>query len=159
MSLPKQFLDCHHHFVDTTNNKFQSFLGTLIPNEVAVSEHYERDVVEPLKAAGVEVIGTVHVEAMPDDGTEEVAWVDSLKSKVKAIVGSCDLSQPTVDDDLLKLKESSPKVRGVRWILDCVGKFQPNTATHVATTRHDGIDYLRGSNGVGTMNGTTFHII
>jgi predicted TIM-barrel fold metal-dependent hydrolase len=28
-----------------------------------------------------------------------------------------------------------------------VGAFEPDTATHVATLRHDGIDYLRGSNG------------
>ena len=79
------------------------------------------------------------------DGEQEV---DSLSpSTVKAIVGSCDLSKSTVDDDLLKLKKSSSKVRGVRWILDCVGPYQPNTATHIATSRHDGIDYLRGSKG------------
>lgn len=72
---------------------------------------------------------------------------------VKAIVGSCDLTKPSVDEDLAKLKAASPMVRGVRWILDCVGPFEPNTATHVATTRHDGYDYLRGSNGVGTYSG------
>ena len=36
----------------------------------------------------------------------------------------------------------------IRWILDCVGKFDGGkSATHVATIRHDGIDYLRGSDG------------
>lgn len=36
----------------------------------------------------------------------------------------------------------------IRWILDCVGKFNGGkNATHIATTRHDGIDYLRGSDG------------
>jgi predicted TIM-barrel fold metal-dependent hydrolase len=46
--------------------------------------------------------------------------------------------------------KKSPKrrVKGIRWILDCVGTFEGGkTATHAATSRHDGIDYLRGSNG------------
>lgn len=148
-TLPKQLLDAHHHFVDTKNNKFQSFLGSLIPNEIAVAEDYERDVIQPLRAAGVEIVGSVHVEAMPDDGVEDVVWVSSLpNTTVKGLVGSCDLTQPNVDDLLQQLKDAAPtKVKGVRWILDCVGKFEPNTATHVATSRHDGIDYLRGSNG------------
>ena len=39
-------------------------------------------------------------------------------------------------------------MESIRWILDCVGKFDGgNTATHVATIRHNGIDYLRGSEG------------
>ena len=31
--------------------------------------------------------------------------------------------------------------------MDCLGKYNGTTAAHIATTRHDGIDYLRGSNG------------
>jgi predicted TIM-barrel fold metal-dependent hydrolase len=145
--LPTEFVDAHHHFLDTTINEFQSFLGKCVPNESYLPEHYYRDVVQPLKQAGVTVAGSVHVECMPDDGSEEAAWIDSLSSSVKAIVGSCDLASPTVGHDLENLKEASTRLRGVRWILDCVGPFEPDTATHVATTRHDGIDYLRGSNG------------
>ena len=145
--LPKKFIDAHHHFVDTKNNKFQSFLSKLIPDVIYIPEDYDRDVVDPLAKAGIELVASVHVECMPDSGEEECAWVSSLPSTVKAIVASCDLAQPTADEELEKLKQSSSMVRGVRWILDCVGKFEPNTATHVATSRHDGIDYLRGSNG------------
>ena len=145
MVLPQEFLDAHHHILDTKNNTFQSFLGTCVPNEIYLPEDYERDVVEPLQQAGVKLVGSVHVECMPDSGAEESAWVHSLTSHVAAIVGSCDLSQPTVHDDLAKLKKVSPKIRGVRWILDCVGKYEASTATHIATSRHDGVDYLRGS--------------
>jgi predicted TIM-barrel fold metal-dependent hydrolase len=85
---------------------------------------------------------------MPDDAVQEVKWVASIKdSAVLAIVASCDLTSPSINQDLALLKMASPKVRGVRWILDCVGPYTPNTATHVGTTRHDGIDYLRGSDG------------
>lgn len=145
--LPTEFIDAHHHFMDTNNNSFQSFLAQVVPNETYRPEQYDRDVVKSLSAGGVNLIGSVHVESMPDDGVKEAAWVDSLSSSVKAIVGSCDLSSATVDVDLQRLKEASTLVRGVRWILDCVGPFEPGTATHVATTRHNGIDYLRGSNG------------
>jgi predicted TIM-barrel fold metal-dependent hydrolase len=145
--LPIEVIDAHHHFLDTTNNEFQSFLGKFVPNESYLPEHYDRDVLQPLQQAGVTVTGSVHVECMPDDGSKEAAWIESLSSSVKAIVGSCDLASSTVGQDLQKLKESSTRLRGVRWILDCVGPFEPDTATHVATTRHDGIDYLRGSNG------------
>jgi predicted TIM-barrel fold metal-dependent hydrolase len=146
--LPAEFVDSHHHFLDTKNNAFQSFLGTFVPNEIYLPEHYNEQVIEPLSKAGVRLIGSVHVECMPDDGVAEAAWVDSLKdSPVRAIVASCNLASPTVQDDLEKLKAASPMIQGVRWILDCVGPYEPDTATHVATKRHDGIDYLRGSRG------------
>ena len=145
--LPTEFIDAHHHFIDTKNNPFQSFLAQFVPNETYLPEQYERDVVKSLSAGGVNLVGSVHIESMPDDGIKEVAWVDSLSSSVKAIVGSCDLSSSTVDADLQRLTDASSLVRGVRWILDCVGPFEPGTATHVATTRHNGVDYLRGSHG------------
>jgi predicted TIM-barrel fold metal-dependent hydrolase len=93
------------------------------------------------------LVGSVHIECMPDDPIQEAAWVHELdNSKVKAIVAGCDLTSPAIDAQLERLVEEL-QVRGIRWILDCLGKFEPNTATHVATTRHDGVDYLRGSQG------------
>ena len=105
-----------------------------------LASHYHRDVVLPLQENGVTLLGSVHVECMPDEGPFEAAWIHSMTTvpnsdcTIKAIVGSCDLTQPTVDEELAKLKAASPLVRGVRWILDCVGPFESNTATHVATT-------------------------
>ena len=152
--LPREFLDAHHHFIDTRNNKFQSFLRSLVgPNAQYLAKDYQRDVIQPLSRAGVTVLGSVHVECMPDNGYEEAKWVDDMIKSgtadvlVSAIVASCDLASPTVEAELKKLKEVSPRVKGIRWILDCVGPYKPNTATHVGTSRHDGIDYLRGSQG------------
>jgi predicted TIM-barrel fold metal-dependent hydrolase len=147
--LPKEFVDAHHHFVHVEQNDFQSFLGTIASNAKYLAQHYNLDVVEPLARAGVHLVGSVHVECMPDDGYDEIAWIESMKfdSTVKAIVASCNLANPTVQEELAKLKQASPNVRGIRWILDCVGPFEPDSATHIATTRHDGIDYLRGSSG------------
>lgn len=148
--LPSQFLDCHHHYLDTANNPFQSFLNELSPNSIYLPHHYKKDVIEPISQMGVDFVGSIHVEAIPDDGIKEALWVDSFpadSSSVVGIVGSCDLTRSSVDQDLIDLKQASPKVKGVRWILDCVGKFNGETATHAATLRHDGIDYLRGNNG------------
>ena len=164
LPLPQRVIDAHHHFLDTneaTGNgrTFQAFLGSLLPNEHYGPADYYRDVVVPLASHNIKVEGSVHVECMPDDGPQETAWVDSLATgvkccRVRAIVGSCNLASPTVAQDLKALTKASPKLlRGVRWILDCVGKFQPNTATHIATSRHDGIDYLRGSNGPNMFDG------
>jgi predicted TIM-barrel fold metal-dependent hydrolase len=147
IKLPTAVIDAHHHFLDTTNVSFQSFLSTLVPHESYLPHDYHKDVVETLHAAGIELLGSVHVECMPDNGAEEAAWVESLSCTVKAIVGSCDLASASAEWELERLVTTSPKLRGVRWILDCVGPFEPNTATHIATTRHDGIDYLRGSHG------------
>ncbi len=148
-SLPHEFFDSHHHFLDTTNNRFQTFLGSLVPNEVYLPTDYQSDVVAPLAAVGVTVVGSTHVECIPDDGVTEANWIESLPcSTVQVIVASADLtsSLSCLNDQFTKLCQV-PKVRGIRWILDCVGTFDNgNTATHVATTRHDGKDYLRGSN-------------
>jgi predicted TIM-barrel fold metal-dependent hydrolase len=145
-SLPAEFIDAHHHFIDTSND-FSKFLGSVMKSSYSyLPDQYQKDVVEPLEKAGVKFVGSVHMEAMPDDGLQDVEWVESLDSKVVAIVASCDLSSQDVESKLKELKKC-PKVKGIRWILDCVGPFEPNTATHIATSRHDGIDYLRGSSG------------
>lgn len=152
-SLPREFFDAHHHFLDTQTNgeSFQAFLGSLVPNEVYLSPDYHRDVVRNLSEAGIEVVGSTHLECMPNDGVAEAQWIAQMENDttttVQAIVASADLASSSVDETLKSLQQSSLKVRGIRWILDCVGKFNGKTATHVATTRHDGVDYLRGSEG------------
>lgn len=148
--LPSIFVDAHHHFLDTKNNSFQSFLGSLVPNEIYLPSNYQSDVVKVLAANGVTLVGSVHVECMPDDGELEVTWLESQEVDspvMMAIVGSCDLVSEQVESKLRSLVQASSKVRGIRWILDSLGTpHEPNTATHVGTTRHVGIvkDYLRG---------------
>ena len=93
---------------------------------------------------------------MPDDGSKEASWVNDFIQQgeaftVRGIVGSVNLASPMVEDELCALVSSTPPnlIKGVRWILDCVGPYEDNnpTATHVATKRHNGVDYLRGSEG------------
>jgi len=155
MPLPKDFLDAHHHFLDTSRNgaTFQKFLAKLIPGFSYLPDDYRRDVIDPLAEAGINFQGSVHMECIPDNGIDEANWVASLvenpSSSIKGIIASCDLAQDvsTVETELQKLSEIDC-VKGIRWILDCVGKFDGGkSATHIATTRHDGIDYLRGSEG------------
>lgn len=168
-----EIVDAHHHFLDTNENSFQSFLARFVPHTAYLPDDYHRDVIKPLwQEKRIKIVGSVHVECMPDDGVSEVAWVESITDSqapeaqlptrdkpvalnfsentvsipngpvVQAIVASVDLTQSDVQQTLHQLKQASPKVRGVRWILDCVGPYQPKTATHVATLRHDGEDYL-----------------
>jgi len=153
MAYPKEVVDPHHHFIDTANTTFQKFLQRACGGDIScLPEDYTRDVIEPLAKLGVQFAGSVHVEAMPDSGPEEVAWVEQMSAEgrctyVKGFVASADLTQDNIDEELQKLVQTSPnKLRGIRWILDCVGKFEGGkTATHLATSRHDGEDYLKSA--------------
>ena len=148
---PSEVVDPHHHFIDTAKTSFQTFIRSAAGGDIAcLPEDYTRDVIDPLSKIGVQFYGSVHVEAMPDSGCKEVEWVEQMAAAgrctyVKGFVASCDLTQDNVEDELKELAKTSPnKLRGIRWILDCVGKFEGGrTATHVATTRHDGVDYLK----------------
>eukprot|EP00574_Skeletonema_japonicum_P001679 CAMPEP_0201741388 /NCGR_PEP_ID=MMETSP0593-20130828/46787_1 /ASSEMBLY_ACC=CAM_ASM_000672 /TAXON_ID=267983 /ORGANISM="Skeletonema japonicum, Strain CCMP2506" /LENGTH=355 /DNA_ID=CAMNT_0048235723 /DNA_START=45 /DNA_END=1112 /DNA_ORIENTATION=+ len=152
---PSEVVDPHHHFIDTANNSFQSFLSKFLPNVTYLPKDYTRDIIEPLAKVGVKMIGTVHVEAMPDSGVEEVTWVEQMMTNscldddqqphyVKGYVASANLTEDTIDQQLQQLVGTTTKLRGIRWIVDCVGKFENGTtATHPATTRHDGIDLLK----------------
>ena len=150
MNFPKEVIDPHHHFIDTANTNFGTFLSSAVGCDIkCLPEEYTRDVIEPLAKLGVNFFGSVHVEAMPDSGPAEVEWVEEMAradqcAYVKAYVASCDLSSDNVEDELQKMVTLSPKLRGIRWILDCVGKYEKGkTATHLATLRHDGVDYLK----------------
>ena len=151
-AFPKEVVDPHHHFIDTANTTFQTFLQTAVGGDIScLPEDYTRDVIDTLAKLGVQFYGSVHVEAMPDSGSEEVSWVEQMSTAgrcayVKGYVASCDLTQDNVDEELQKLDAlTSPnKLRGIRWILDCVGKFEGGiTATHMATSGQDGEDYLK----------------
>jgi len=196
------FVDSHHHFIDTESNEFQQgFLKSVVLGGGDVRylpDDYRKDVVDVLLASSrrddggddvdaasstgngaatakqtttsVRLVGSVHVEAMPDDGLAEAEWVSSLSSTttsgtsstVLSIVASCDLTSPDVERELRALKKNE-LVKGVRWILDYVGcdndedddpvggKISgdnggiPHVATHVGTKRHTDFhpDYLR----------------
>lgn len=134
---PADIVDCHHHFIEPQNNAFQGFLKSLgAPNYTC--EQYASD------CGALPISKTVHVEAMPDDGVAEAAWVESLadRHKVAAVVAKCDLSAPDAATVLDGLAACTPKLRGIRFILDYDGPFGEDNATHVHCSLH-GLDYLR----------------
>ena len=111
-------------------------MGTVQEESILMASPISPSTIPPMS-------GTVHVEAMPDSGHEDAAWVEQLCRKaqcsfVKGIVASCDLTQDMVEleTNLEQIMQASPKkLKGIRWILDCVGPYQKGgtTATHVAT--------------------------
>lgn len=142
MPLPTEIVDCHHHFLDPDNNSFQSFLKSLGGTKY-LPEDYDID------ATGLPITKTVHMEALPDDGHEEVRWVSKLiesgrAPRVAVIVGQIDPSAQDAGAQLDALRAISPAVRGIRYILDYDGEFDggASNATHVAASRH-GKDFLR----------------
>ena len=141
-------VDAHHHFFDPSKNSFSAFLHSLGVPPYLPGDYYDTD------AAGINILKSVHVEAIPDDGLAEAAWVEHLIAagrapSVCAIVAACDLSRPDADAHLQALAATCPHLRGIRHILDYDGVFDggKTNATHVAVSRHN-IDYLRDASGV-----------
>ena len=132
-------VDAHHHFL-STDEPFHAFLaGLSIPSYTAASY--------ATACSGLPVRATVHVEAMPDDPLAEVRFVEALATagecKVGAIVAACNLADADAAAQLDALCAASPRVKGIRYILDYDGPFNGGeNATHVACSRH-GLDYLR----------------
>ena len=137
MPLPTDIVDCHHHFL-APDEPFHSFLKGKAPNYTAAQ--YAAD------CGDLPVSRTVHVEALAVDGAGEARYVEQLADggmcKVAAIVANCDLSAPDAAAQLAALKKASPRLRGIRYILDYVGPWTGKNATHVACSVHD-TDYLR----------------
>ena len=91
------------------------------------------------------IVKSVHVEALPDDGVAEAAWVASLieagrAPTVKAIVGKVDLAAPDAAQKLEALVKTSDLVKGVRYIIDYDGPWGEDNGTHPEVSRH-GKDY------------------
>lgn len=137
-SLPA-IVDPHHHFL-AVDEPFHAFLkGLGAPSYTAAQ--YTAD------SAGVPIRATVHVEAIPDEPLGEVNFVEKLAAagecKVGTIVAACNLADDDAAAQLDALCAASPRVKGIRYILDYEGPFNKGeNATHVACSRH-GLDYLR----------------
>ena len=79
LRLPRELIDAHHHFVDTDHNDFNKLLlRSKLPGVSYLPQDYQRHVVKPLLANGIQLVGSVHMEALPDDGLAEVEWVESF---------------------------------------------------------------------------------
>ena len=143
--VPQRIVDPHHHFytpsVEAGPGGHSGFLRKLGAPDYP-PEDYVKDKQQ------LNIVKSVHVEALPDDGVQEAAWVASLieagrAPTVKAIVGKVDLAAPDAADKLEALVKTSDLVRGVRYIIDYDGPFGEDNGTHPEVSRH-GKDYLRG---------------
>ncbi|KAF0688327.1 Aste57867_20039 [Aphanomyces stellatus] len=143
-ALIADIVDAHHHFYDT-NEKHFAFLKSLGASPYTPEQYAAAVGALPIRRS-------VHIEGMPDDGVAEVEWVEQLVAAdraptVAAIVAGCDLAADDVDTQLSALVAASPKVRGIRFMVDYEGPFNGGkNATHPATLRH-GLDYLRDTSG------------
>ena len=138
MSLPKRIVDPHHHFL-APSEAFHATLGGFgVPAYTA--EQYKAD------TGSLPIEKSVHVEALADDGAGEAAFVDALASSgacvVAGIVANCHLYKPDAAAVLDAIKAASPRVRGIRLILDYDGPFDGTCPTHVACKDHN-TDFLR----------------
>ena len=137
-----EVVDAHHHYLEPSA-PWATFLGSLGAPAYSPQE-YQAD----FGSAWPRLVKTVHVEAMPDDGAAEAAWVAALGApKTAAIVANCDLSAADASSRLEALSRASPMVRGVRYILDWDGAAfdgHKTNGTHVFTTSHAKGDLLRG---------------
>ena len=86
-------------------------------------EHYLKD----FAGSALRTVKSVHVEALPDGGLEEIAFLEGLLcaegrcDTLAAYVASCDLSRPDAQAALEALVAASARVRGVRWITNWAG--------------------------------------
>ena len=143
--VPQRIVDPHHHFytpsVEAGPGGHSGFLRKLGAPDYP-PEDYVKD------KGSLNIVKSVHIEALPDDGVAEAAWVASLikagkAPTVKAIVGKVDLAAPDAAQKLEALVKTSDLVRGVRYIIDYDGPFGEDNGTHPEVSRH-GKDYLRG---------------
>ncbi|OQR99380.1 hypothetical protein ACHHYP_06921 [Achlya hypogyna] len=136
-------VDCHHHYYDV-NLPCYAFLKSLGASSYA-PEQYTAAV------GDLPIRRTVHVDAMPDDGLGEVRFLESLVAAGRAptlagIVAYCNLAAPDAAARLEELVASSPRLRGIRFMLDYDGPFDGKNATHISVSRYN-VDYLRDTMG------------
>ena len=125
-SPPPAIIDSHHHYIKPAN---------YLPAEY--NAH----------AGDLNIEATVHIEACGNNGdpVAEVQWLESLVGqggcKPLSIVALCDLAAPDAADRLKALVAASPRVKGVRWVLDYDGEDSP--ATHGFVKSNGLPDFLR----------------
>lgn len=138
MALPSSIVDCHHHFL-APDKAFHATLAKAGAPEYTAAQY-------SLDCGDLPITKTVHVEALADDGAGEVAFVEALVQKgackVEAIVANCNLARDDVGAKLDAIQKASPRVRGIRMILDYDGPFDGENPTHFACKEHN-TDYLR----------------
>lgn len=123
-----RIIDTHVHWRDPGNNPYE-LLSDSVSDEGAsragklASSYLPQDYFND--AAGVDIVGFVHVEAewLKSQPVEETRWLNkvsdgsSLGGRPLAIIGHADLSQPDVDR-VLAAHATQPRIQGIRQILN-----------------------------------------
>ena len=120
--LPAKFLDPHYHYYFDTTLDWATYVNSLVAGAQYFPENYTASVVNPIVDTGVEFLGDVIMEALPDGGVEEVKWIQGIIDPERfrygtTMVGSCDLTVPVVDNCLEGLVNAGLNVTSVRWLL------------------------------------------
>jgi len=142
---PLRIVDPHHHFFAPSLNPA---LHATLSSAGIRGDHLPSDHARDFSTStGLEVVASVHVEALPDNAVDEVLLVEALASEsapetygeanrasfVRAVVASCDLSAPDAAARLEALMAASPtRLRGVRWITNFAGALEPGEAAIVS---------------------------
>mmetsp|Transcript_71093 Transcript_71093/g.143087 ORF Transcript_71093/g.143087 Transcript_71093/m.143087 type:complete len:463 (+) Transcript_71093:62-1450(+) len=191
--LPLEIVDPHHHFFAPTQDPA---LHATLARIGVTADHLPADHAKDFDvgASRVVVSASVHVEALPDDGLGEVAFVERLLAgggareagggglashgsggskgesvvvssppppllspppptcttvvplsgvvvpPVRGLVVSCDLSRPDVEEELERLANSSPRVKGVRWICNYAGDLKDGETAIVSRATWPRVD-------------------
>ena len=118
-----EIVDPHHHYFDYKTNSFHSFLeANAMPKCLHLPSMYLRDI------GRLPVRTSVHVEAIPDTGLEEVTWLDALANSsavadvvCEGIVASWNPATKDVAALDAIVKAAPRRVRGIRWICNYDG--------------------------------------
>lgn len=119
----RKIIDAHQHFWDLDhgyaypwlqdNPDGQGMLGVLRP---IVKTYVPTDYLADTSA--YDVVGTVHIEAVPFDALTETRWLTGLESRLpSAIVGRTELNAPEAEATIAA-HTAFDKVRGIRHIVN-----------------------------------------
>lgn len=122
-----KIVDPHIHFWDANSGNYPWLKTPSVvysgDNRLLPRCYDANSLLKEAEAAGLDVVGTVHVEANPKDPIAEVQWLQAMaesesgRGHPSGIVAHTDLSQPNAPRTLESLARHS-RVRGIRQILN-----------------------------------------
>ena len=119
----RKIVDAHHHLWDLDHGyaypwlqdkaERDGMLGNLGPiSKTYAPADYLGD------SANYDVVGSVHIEAVPNDPRRETAWLNSLHGPIPtALVARAELDAPDVEA-VIAAQAAAPKVKGIRQIVN-----------------------------------------
>ena len=142
-------VDCHHHFLEPSrfDGHHKILADALAVNAApgtsaalptfAPEDYFRQFMVE----ARVNIVSSVYMEVIADNYVDEVSYVEGLATTGRwpwagAVVGCANPAAPDFEETLRALLAASPKMRGIRWILNFPGFI-------TGAAGRPGMDYLK----------------